>query len=292
MIAIAILTGIAGFIDPAIAAMVARSVFSIVVVTGIVLIAVLVRSRTSRALSLAPAWSVLTLVTILSVVVIAGFIPGDIARPLYAAAIVLVIMVIAFTVMQYAFETDITAQSNTTEIGYKALAFAATGLTVWDWNVADEMIAIGRDVEAALGVKSGSLSGEQNQWLDQIHQLDRDRFIQVANGAVTRNDGLLDIELRLRTANGGQRWYHLRARAVSREGNTVTRFVGSLEDVTTQKNSQDRLLRDAVQDSLTGLPNRAPVYRPGETGHGPFGHALDREAGCAGDRYRPLQKRQ
>ena len=257
LIGFALLTVMVAALFPGFAATMARFLTALVAIAGVAIIGFLLAARTARALALVPAWIVFVLFTLLSGLVYAGALPGDIARPVHVAAIGLVVMIIAFTVMQYAFDADVAPDANARELALKAVAFAASGIILWDWRVAEEAIAVGNELEAALGVARDSLNGEQQRWLEQVHPLDRDRFVHVANAAVSGGDGVIDTELRLRTSAGGQRWYRLRARSVAREGNTATRFVGSLEDITALKNSRDRLLRDAVHDALTGLPNRA-----------------------------------
>ncbi len=257
LIALAAVTMLIALLFPGLAASVARGLTIIIALVGVGVIGYFLTKKSARALALLPAWIVFTLFTVLASLVIAGVLPSDIARPVHVAALGLVVMIIAFTVMQYAFDGDVASDTNARELALKAVAFAASEIILWDWRVSEEAISVGNELEAALGVARESLNGEQQKWLDQVHPLDRDRFIQVANSAVSDSEGAIDTELRLRTSAGGQRWYRLRARPVAREGKTATRFVGSLEDVTALKVSRDRLLRDAVHDSLTGLPNRA-----------------------------------
>lgn len=254
--ALAALAVFAGF-EPGIATGIARLLALLVTLAGAVVIIRYAMKGSSRATSLVPAWLALTVLGILSAAVFGGAIASDVGAPLHAAAGVLVVMIVAFTVMQYAFSVDVTGDGRTSELGLRAVAFSATGLSIWDWNVSDEVINVGKEVAQALGLPEGALDGSQARWLEHVHQLDKDRFIYAANAAVARSDGNLDVEFRMRTSIGSQRWYHLRGRAVARDGKLATRFIGSLQDITAEKLSRDRLLRDAVHDALTGLPNRA-----------------------------------
>ena len=245
---------------PAPVAGIARILGFAVTALGLIIVVRYGLKGSSRATSLLPAWLALSAFSGLSAAVFAGALDPDMAPPLYAAGLVLVVMIAGFTVLQYAFSVDVTGEGKTSELGLRAVAFSATGLSIWDWSVTDEEINVGREVAAALGLPEGSLDGSQDHWLEHVHQLDKDRFIYAANAAVARPDGSLDIEIRMRTSIGTQRWYHLRGRAVAREGNLATRFIGSLQEVTAEKMSRERLLRDAVHDALTGLPNRALMF--------------------------------
>ncbi|MFV2091621.1 MAG: diguanylate cyclase domain-containing protein, partial [Hyphomicrobiales bacterium] len=251
-----VVLALAGF-SPAIALGLARYLGIVIVVAGTAVTFYLAFKGSSRAMALVTAWIVLIAFQGFSVAIFAGALPLAAASSLYAASLVLVVMVVAFTVMQYAFAADMAGENRTSQLGLKAVAFSASGLSEWDWSVTDEQIAVDPELEASLGLEAGALTGDQDRWLTRIHNLDRDRFIQIANAAVTRSDGLLDAEFRFRNSDGGIRWYHLRARAVARNGDQATRFIGSVREITAEKNSRERLLRDAVNDALTGLPNRA-----------------------------------
>ena len=59
----------------------------------------------------------------------------------------------------------------------------------------------------------------------------------------------------------------------------MVRLVGTLADVTDQKNALERLLHDAVHDNLTGLPNREIFF-----------DRLDMSLTLAGDSARPTAR--
>ncbi|MHA1525047.1 MAG: EAL domain-containing protein [Alphaproteobacteria bacterium] len=242
---------------PSLALGLARFLALVISAAGAIIAIFLATKGSSRATALATAWSVLIAFQVFSIAVFAGTLAQTTAAPLYAASLVLVVMVVAFTVMQYAFAADMAGENRASQLGLKAVAFSASGLSEWDWSVTDERISVDGELEIALGLEAGALNGDQDRWLSHIHTLDKDRFIQLANTAVSRSDGILDTEFRFRTSLGEIRWYHLAARAVARDGKQASRFIGAVREITAEKNARERLLRDAVNDALTGLPNRA-----------------------------------
>jgi diguanylate cyclase (GGDEF)-like protein len=71
-----------------------------------------------------------------------------------------------------------------------------------------------------------------------------------------KQGGDLVLDFRLRRHDGTYLWYDLRAHADLSENTRLLRCVGLMRDVTSLKRSHERLMHDAVHDSLTGLPNR------------------------------------
>jgi len=60
----------------------------------------------------------------------------------------------------------------------------------------------------------------------------------------------------MRHADGFYRWMSARGTAVREASGRASRMAGSQSDITARKKSEAQLLRDALHDGLTGLPNR------------------------------------
>ena len=71
-----------------------------------------------------------------------------------------------------------------------------------------------------------------------------------------RQGGDINLEFRMKRADGGYLWYELRAGVTQQRNTRALRGVGLLRNITTQKRAQERLLHNAIRDGLTGLPNR------------------------------------
>jgi predicted signal transduction protein with EAL and GGDEF domain len=66
----------------------------------------------------------------------------------------------------------------------------------------------------------------------------------------------LDMDYRLRTADGTYRWFRSRAAPRRAEDGTIVRWYGAVEDIHDRKLTEETLRWAAHHDDLTGLANR------------------------------------
>jgi diguanylate cyclase (GGDEF)-like protein/PAS domain S-box-containing protein len=138
----------------------------------------------------------------------------------------------------------------------RAVALEASGASVWEWNVRRDDLFVGPEVDAALGHPPGTLRGGSEDWLQHLHAADRERMRLILAGIKEKQGGEISTEFRLRRADGSYLNYELRAQSVVTRQTKALRCAGLLRDVTAQKRAHERLLHNAIHDSLTGLPNR------------------------------------
>jgi hypothetical protein len=92
---------------------------------------------------------------------VTGRIDHSVVQPALSGGLVLIVMLIAFTIMQHAFAGGALAQGLISDAEQKALALVGAGHSIWDWDTARDRIETGRDIEQALGFKRGSLDGRR-----------------------------------------------------------------------------------------------------------------------------------
>ncbi len=252
--ALAALIAVAVF-DPAVAAGIARMSLAGIAVLGLALVIYLSTHGFDRAVLLIPTWLLLVVWTTAAGLAVTGLVTNDIIGPALLGGLVLIVMLIGFTVMQHAFAGGIT-HGIVSDVERRALALTGAGDLIWDWDVSADKVFTSPETEHMLGLKRGTLEGPAAAWLEVLHPLDRDRFRASLDGVVEQRRGRLTQDFRLRTADGHYLWFALKARPVVGSDGEVVRLVGTLTDVTDFKNSEERLLFDAVHDNLTGLPNR------------------------------------
>lgn len=137
-----------------------------------------------------------------------------------------------------------------------ALAADATNDGLWDWNLASGRVYYSMRWKALVGYADDEIGSTLEEWLDRVHPDDRPALEEAI---AEHRDGLaskLELEYRLRGADGSYHWMSTRGRSMCDESGRVVRLIGSMTDVTHRKLLEERLRRDALYDALTGLANR------------------------------------
>ncbi len=255
ILCLGLLFGVAIY-DPSIASGIARLSFALTATAGIVLIVYLGFSRYDRAILLVPTWALLLVWLFGSWMTVTGQLDNDIIQPALGGGLVLIVLLIGFTVMQHAFAGGAYQQGLFSDLERQSLALTGSGDTVWDWDVARDRVVTSPDISLRLGLSPGTMHGPARNWLPRLHPDDRDRFRATLDVLLEHRKGRLNHEFRIRAEDGHFHWLQIRARPVLGSNGEVIRCVGTIVDVTEQKNSIDRLMQDAMHDNLTGLPNR------------------------------------
>ncbi len=244
-------------IDPTLASGLARASFAFIGSFGTVLIGYLALRGQERALSLVPTWLLFLVWIFGAAMVVLGDLSGEVVVSAVTAGLVLLIVLLGFTVTQFAFRTGDTGPGMMPgKMALNALALEGSDLSAWEWNIRRDEISVGPDVEHALGLAPDALKNSVDAWLQQIHVSERESFRQMLWSVQEHGDGEINTEIRLRRADGSYLWYNLTARTVAATQPRSLKCVGLMRDITPEKRAHERLLHDAVHDSLTGLPNR------------------------------------
>ena len=247
----------AAFIDPRLAATFARLSSLAIALVGAGLVLFLSLRGQDRALSLVPTWLLLVVWLFGAGATFTGRMSGDIVVFSLTAGLVLLVVLIGFTVTQYAFRSiEPLYGAAPGEQQLRSLAVDGAGAAVWEWNARREEIKVSPVIEAILGLNPGDLSCKTDDFAKHMHPADAERFKLLLWSVQERSGGELRIEFRMRHADNSYRWFELEAASVPSQDRRAVRCVGLVREVTESKRAQDRLLHDAVNDSLTGLPNR------------------------------------
>jgi len=244
-------------VDPRLASTFARFSFVAIGGLGAIFTLFLALRGQDRALSLIPTWLLLLVWTFAAGVVLTGRLTGDLAVSGLIAGLVLIVLLIGFTVTQFAFRSmEPHYGSAPSELQLRALAIEGAGAAVWEWNARRDEVKFSPEVEAGLGLNHGELSCKVDDFLKHVHPGDIERVRQILWSVQERAGGRIKTAFRMRHADNTYRWIEIEASSVDANDRRAVRCVGLVRDVTDIKRSQERLMHDAVNCSLTGLPNR------------------------------------
>src|ERR1700756_1853386 len=127
-----------------------------------------------------------------------------------------------------------------------ALAARGSNDGLWDWNLSANVVHYSPRWKAMLGYQEGEIGDRPEEWLDRIHDADRERV----KGDIAAHQKRLTLhfesEHRVLHKDGSFRWMLSRGVAVHDASGYPLRMAGSQTDITEGK----------VSDPLTGLPNR------------------------------------
>lgn len=244
-------------IDPRLAATFARlSFIGIGAVGGAFTLFLALRGQ-DRALSLVPTWLLLLVWIFAAGLTLSGRLSGDVVVASLVAGLVLVVILLGFTVTQFAFRSlDPVYAGAPTELQARSLALSGSGAAIWEWNIRRDDIKLGPEVEGALSLMPGELNAKVDDFLKHVHPTDKERFRVMLASAQERAGVRIKTDFRLRHADNSWRWFELEAASVPNADGRTLRCVGLVRDVSEAKRAHERLMHDAVHCSLTGLPNR------------------------------------
>jgi diguanylate cyclase (GGDEF)-like protein/PAS domain S-box-containing protein len=244
-------------IDPRLASTFARTSFVIIGAVGGAFTLFLALRGQDRALSLIPTWILFLIWIFGAAVTLTGRLSGDAATQGLVAGLVLILILIGFTVTQFAFRSlEPLFGAAPSELQLRALAVDGAGSAVWEWNARRDEVKVSSAMEASLGLNPGELCTKVDDFIKHLHPTDRERFRMILWSIQERTWARIRTDFRMRHADNSYRWFELEAASVPNADARAMRCVGLVRDVTDAKRAHERLLHDAVHDSLTGLPNR------------------------------------
>ncbi len=247
-----------GFAEPALATAIARSLFAATALGGFLLIFALWRKGEVKAETALVSWSMILLWAFVAMVAALSEEGSATLSAMLLAGLCAVLVVLGFTLAHFAFSQGYLSRHFFREAGRHALALAGARSYVWDWQPEEGELHVSEEIERALVLPPGIFAeAGAEAFLELMHPADRTAYLAAIEDASYDGRTPVEKDFRLRHGDGSYRWFQLRARAITGHGQRAVRLIGTLNDVTSAKIAEERLLQDAVYDVVTGLPNRA-----------------------------------
>jgi diguanylate cyclase (GGDEF)-like protein/PAS domain S-box-containing protein len=138
-----------------------------------------------------------------------------------------------------------------------ALAAGGANDGLWDWRLKTDEVYYSPRWKEMLGYADEEVGASPSEWLGRVHPQDAARLSAALADHRSGDGSHFEVEHRLMHRDGDYRWMLSRGMTVHDADGRVVRMAGSLTDITERKLAEERLIHDALHDSLTGLPNRA-----------------------------------
>lgn len=112
----------------------------------------------------------------------------------------------------------------------QAIAHAGT----WDWNINTGALIWSHEIYTIFGIKPNAFEASYDHFLKFLHPDDKDMVIAAVNDAV-ENNAPYDVEHRIITQNGIERYVHERGEVYRDEEGKPHRMIGVVLDITERK---------------------------------------------------------
>ena len=248
-----------GVAEPLLAAALARAVFALTALGGFILIAFLWWRGEAKAETAVLSWTAVLLWTMLAALAALGSAPGSSISAVVVTGLAALLVMLGFMLAHHAFAQGYLSRHFFREAGRHALALAGARGFVWDWQPEEGELFLSPEIARALAQPAEAFEDAPGEaFLELMHPADRVAYLTTIAEAEADGRSPIERKLRLRHGDGCYRWFELRARSITGgNGFRAARCIGTLTDVTNAKIAEERLLKDAVYDMVTGLPNRA-----------------------------------
>ncbi len=130
------------------------------------------------------------------------------------------------------------------------------GLGSWEWDVSTGQVVWSHELMRMSGLFDVDGVGAFDDYLALVAPEDRRDVSRLFSPGKTSSSTVV-VRHRMTARDGQVRWVLGHMTAIARDvGGRPMRVLGTMQDITEQKNAEDRLAHQALHDDLTGLVNR------------------------------------
>jgi diguanylate cyclase (GGDEF)-like protein len=258
VLAVLIANFVYGFVEPDHAATIARVGFAIVAASGFLMTAMYRKKLKGIVDPNLMFWTAVLCWTGYAGMASLAEQPTVFSSPILIAGLAIVLISLLAVLVSYVFSQGLAARPFITDSSRRSLALSGAQHYLWDWQPQTGHLDIGEELPKALGYEpiDWRLDGS-SPFFNILHPIDATVYRAEVLDTEISVGQIIDLELRLRNAKGIFQWFRLRARAIPGLNNQLDRCIGTLTDISIAKETEERLIIDAVHDPVTGLPSRA-----------------------------------
>ena len=117
----------------------------------------------------------------------------------------------------------------------------ATSDTVWDWNIPKNEFTWNKGIETVFGYSKEDVEETSQWWFERIHPEDSIRMSVKLYSFLEQRSEKWQDEYRFKCKNGSYKYVLDRGFLVINTDNTAIRMIGAIQDITKQKEEEERL---------------------------------------------------
>ncbi len=177
--------------------------------------------------------------------------------PQLAFATAALVLTLGAVMLRHLTVHGLNARPVSVDANLRSLALAMGKHIMWNWQPEHDILDVSGEFERNLDLPiKHTPTTRLAQFYAAIHPLDLATYKKLAERYNLKPGERIQLELRLQHGDGTYHWYELQARAMPGANNNAERCIGTLTNIGKLKNVEERLALDALQDGVSGLPNK------------------------------------
>ncbi len=140
------------------------------------------------------------------------------------------------------------------------LIVQASNIGIWDWDMITDTYFYSDKWYDIFEIEKAKIDGREKEYTyHAIIEEDREISKNAIDNHINRKTPYYECEYRIKTPNAKVKWIHAVGKALFDSDGKPVKMAGANTDVTTKKESEEKIHRLAYYDILTGLPNRSQL---------------------------------